>query len=423
MLQNLSAQNQSISNRQQYRPALGLLPKAPGAFPLSYSSSAPASIRFGSETPAGPNSDELPAAHQDILTKATDLHAALKTVDVTNPDVFRKAVDLMLNGDEGLAERLMKAIQGFRNDIALRRSCEPVHGTSGNLVGHKIVSGSFEKVFTKRTGLFPGDKFTFDQFLTHPSVLGDKRRVVIALTGWTKPPTHYLKQNPELERKMKELPPEQWPAFAEKFYVQVIKDYLEQVFNRLKENDKDIADKIAFIYGVTPQGVDRAIEEFCDKNRIRYAGVTCYDWAPYLDDVSGKRPLYLAKDPKEFGKIMSDCSDKVVVVGGRAFASAVTENGDKIGKGPNPVVPIDLMEMHDIVIPGVVVSELDRSSSRVENAAAVLKGNRETNPENFPEVVSAVNKDDDPKEVFILYQILRKLIKKLELVRRTEDSA
>lgn len=373
-------------------------------------------VRFGSA--AGSKSTTL-LTPADITQRALDFYQALKTAEQT-PGSFSQAIETLLNGDTGLATQITKAIRGFQDKINQQRSCESVAGGAGVARGLKITSGSLEKVFVSRTNFFPSDKFAFDDFKKHKSVFGERGRVVVALTGWTKPPAHYLRQDPKLAEMMDQLPEAQRPAFAEKYYVELIKDYLEQVLNRLREAGCS-SDDLAFLYGVTPQGVDRAVEEFCEKNRIRYAGVTCYDWVPYIDDVPGKRPIYLAKDPKEFGTLMSDCSDKVVVVGGRAFAATVTKSGEKVGRGPNPIVPIDLLEMQNIKVPAVVVSDLDRSSSEVENAAAVLKGSRDTNPACWPEIQEASNPHNDPFEVVVLTQVLKKAIKKMQLARSAQE--
>ncbi len=380
---------------------------------LGLSQSHSPSVRFGSA--------ENPLSQEDIFARMGAAHEALKDAE-TRPDMFHDAVKALTNGGEDFIDKMMKALQAAKAQIQQTRSCELLRSEHGAEVGQKIRSGSFEKVFVNRRNFYPSDQVDFKSFLRDEKVFGKKQRAIIALTGWTKPPAHYLQQNEVFKEAMSLIPREKWPLYAEKIYVRAIKEYLGAVLDRLKKAGYN-EDDVAFLYGVTPQGVDRAIEEFCEEKNVPYAGVTCYDWVPYVDDVAGKRPIYLAKDPKEFGQIMSDASDKLVVVGGRAFASTITKSGETVGKNKS-MVPIDLMQMrYGIRIPAVVISDVDRSSSEVENAAAVLNGNKETNPANWQEVQEGMTsyEFDDPFEVKALVIILKKALQNIVDARKVSE--
>lgn len=349
----------------------------------------------------------------EILSRTGEFRDIIKAVEFV-PERFRELVHTLIQGDTGMAERLEEAIRGFNAQIGKQRKFERLDG--GKI---RIQVGKFDEAFEHRTNIYPSSEFDFDEFLNFHAVFGKKKRVLVALTGWTKPPAHYLTQDHVFRELLAEQPQEQWPQYSEKIYVGLIKKYLENVVTRLKEEGYN-TDDVAFLYGVTPIGVDRAIEEFCEERGIRYAGVTCYDWIPYVDDVPGKKPFFLARDPKEFAHCMANYADMVIVMGGRAYASNISESGKTLGKGANPFIAADLFAERGIQIPPAVISDLDGKTSVVENAAAVLKVNPKSSPSEQIKRLKLSNPHNDPESVVYVTHRLKQALDRLFLVREAE---
>ncbi|MGD9580221.1 MAG: hypothetical protein AB7V50_02510 [Vampirovibrionia bacterium] len=362
-----------------------------------------------------PDQVEEDARHMyDVFKRAEELSKE------KDGDMFAKVAQLMLNGDSMLAEQIIRAIRNAKADILQTRGCKQVRDERGNLKGIHVRSGSYENVFKKRLNIYSSKDLTFKDFLAKPEVLGDNKKVVVSCTGWTKPPAQFLanSNNSTIADLFDKDKPEEWPKIAECYYVEVTKDYLHNVIKELKEEGLKVQD-LVFVYGVTPEGVDRAVEEFCKEANIKCVGVTCYDWIQYLEnqDFSGKPPMYLVDNPKEFGKVMG--SSKIIVTGGRSFAATVTNQQKVLGDGK--VIPVDLIhEASNIKIPGLVIDDEDMMSTQVINAADVLLAREDTNPIYYPEVKGKENTKNLSPSVFQTVQILKSALKNLEMVAKTE---
>ena len=347
--------------------------------------------------------------------------AAEEYTDRSGKNMFLQVAELMVNGDSALAQQIIKALQNVKSELSKNHDLSEVRNDSGKLEGKKVKSGSYEQVFNKRTNMFSYKDCSFKEFLEHPTVLSDSKKVIVACTGWTKPPATFFVNaaNTTISGLFDKDKPETWQDDAEAIYVQMIKDYLTQVVDQLK-NHKCNTNDLVFLYGVTPEGVDRAVEEFCKKAGIKCVGVTCFDWAPFIKDETNKPPIYIAQNPKMFGQIMGDASDKIVVVGGRSFAATTTESQKDVAKGK--VVPVDILkERANIAIPDVVTSDDDLMSAVVLNAARLLLGKDETNPETYPEVKGKLNTDRLPNSVFYTFEIIKNALDNLETVKKAEE--
>jgi hypothetical protein len=209
-------------------------------------------------------------------------------------------------------------------------------------------------------------------------------------------------------------------AFSERFYVEAVKDYLNNVFQKLKADHPKIVEDIAFVYGVSNKGVDRAVEEFCTENRIKLIGVTCFDWARHIPDEAAKPPVYLVQNPFAFRQIFLEATDQLIVMGGRHYAAPTNENLQSVTRSRNPAMPVDILAMQGVKVPPIVLSDSDRSTYAVENAAALLKADEATNPAYFPEVRDCINADNDPFEVFALTQILKRRLEVFEVLKKAK---
>lgn len=323
-------------------------------------------------------------------------------------------------GDHGMLAHAVRILRNLEAPMLSQRSCEFERDPDTNMISKVLVrSGLHTTPFEKRRNIFTENQIDFNDYLKRE--VGSENKLVIAVTGWTKPPVEFLLQDPNIKRKLEKIPKESWPVFAERFYVAKIKDFLADAVGIAQkeleaegENFNPETD-LAFVYGVTPEGVDRAVEEFCHERGVKAAGITCYDWAQYIPDAAGKPPVFLAKDPAEFGSLMSDASNKIVVVGGRSYAANMTMDGKDIGR-PYHKVPIDIMAAHGIDVPGVV-QDYDNRTAQVLNASKVLKTQPGGDPEQWDFVRGAHNIYNVPRDVFIFSQVLKQGLRALYATR------
>jgi hypothetical protein len=328
----------------------------------------------------------------------------------------------VLGGDGPMGRQMIDAIKRVMKGQRGERSCEPEMINDGirQKVGYRVRSGTLDCVFQHRT-VYSGSTLAFNQFLENK--FGKDDRVVLAFTGWTKPPVDFFRQNDYYRAQLDKLPPEKWPAYAEMVYVDLIKLFLEETFANLKKEVPSFnpVRDLGIIYGVTAEGVDRAIQEYCLEKSIPLVGLTCYDWAEYIPDEAGLPDVYLASDSAEFGKLMADSSNKVVVTGGRAYAANVRVNGEKTEVAERRI-PVDLMKTYaNIQIPPVV-EDYDNFSTAVLNAAHLSKLMPQGNPWEWDVVKRAINgRTTDNEDVFVTTQVVRQELQNLYQVRRLNE--
>lgn len=371
-------------------------------------------LRFGS-------SDGAAASSPTPEDLAQQLHALASPPETpgTAPRVIPAMAQALVRLNPSLAAQLQGALaQGLAGQVkqgSLERLTQP------NQL--KIRYGEKETVLKNRLNLFTQDQLSIEAFLKHPAVFGNKKLHLIACTGWTQPPVEALMTHPRLKAAMKDLSPLEQQQFAERYYEIVVTEYLNRVLARLKEDDPQVNEKLAFLTGVSNQGIDRAVEEFCEKNRIRYAGVTCYQWAPYIADTGGKPPVYLVENPEVFRKIMLEQTEQLLVLGGRKSLFPVHHT---LPNTPQPiqtktqVLPLDILSMYGVDIPAIQPTVADPSAYQVENMAAMMNLNPALNLRNHPVVKAAVNADSDPFEVFALVQLLKQPLQHLGILQKVE---
>lgn len=379
-------------------------------------------VRFGNQPRR-----RKPANEQTQLRRAADqfrnayhLAEAMPVEDGNVDGPLEAFLADIVGTDGGMLAKMASILQRLREPLLRDRSLEFERDPDSNMIRKVLVKAGGHLIpFENRRNIFAAEMMPFEDYIRQE--LDPDNRVVIAVTGWTKPPVEFLLQDPILKRKLTALPREKWPAFAERFYVEKIKDFLEQALYIAKTELEteghafNPATDIGFVYGVTPEGVDRAVEEFCREKGVKCAGITAYDWAGHIPDVSGRPSVYLAKDPAEFGDMMSDASNKIVVVGGRSYAANMTMDGRNVGR-PYHKVPIDIMAAHGIDVPGVV-QDHDNRTAVVINAAKVLKTEPGGNPEEWDFVRGAQNVYNAPREVFIFAQVIKQALRGLYATR------
>ncbi|MBY0403105.1 MAG: hypothetical protein K2X66_04345 [Cyanobacteria bacterium] len=385
-----------------------------------------AKVRFGSEEfAAGHESDG--SSHHPLtpgeMDQAVDLFRRAVKQAETAPGSdspwtpLESLMAQLLNGSSSTGRKLVNALQNAMSGKLAEHSCtqETYLENNSPRVGYRVKSGMFNKVFTKRT-LLSESSLPFDAFLEKK--FGQNKRVIISMTGWTKPPVEPLLQNDYYRSQMERMPTAKWPKYAETVYVNIIKRYLSDVIESLKEEEPDFnpATDLGILYGVTPEGVDRAVQEFCQKKSIPIVGLTCFDWAEYVPDEAGLPEVYVANTPGDFGRLMADSSNKIVVTGGRGFAANVKINGDK-AKGSERRIPVDLFKSYaGVEVPPVVAGD-DEVTAKIVNAAALAKSLGQ-NPWNFEVVERAKNgRTTDNEEVFATVHILKKELEKLFQIR------
>lgn len=379
------------------------------------SRSAPApGVRFGA------GADHMSAEAMDQAGQ--DFYRAFKMAESLpgkNPgeNGILAFLEKMMGPDMAAGAKLRQALQKIEEMHSQQnRSCEPVRDDNQMIIGTRIKCGVFEKIFKHRRDIQSTEQITFPDYLKKH--FGENQRIIVAFTGWTKPPAEFLQQDPILRARMNALKKEQWPQFAEEVYVNMIKAFLRDLIASLKAQAPGFnpATDLGFIYGVTPEGVDRAVEEFCQETGIKLAGLSCYDWVKYIPDEAGKPPVFLGKDPAEFGKLMSDGSNKIVVVGGRSYAANISASGESQAEDRQKVA-IDLMAGRGINVPALALAD-DNRSTIVLNAAKALKTSPGCNPEEWRDIVDfSRNSRGDSKEVFILSQVMKSALYNLYACR------
>jgi hypothetical protein len=374
-------------------------------------------LRFGNDSPS-----PTEKGGQDLtplLKAASELKQLLEPLQA-EPGVIEALVKQLLGGGGRIGELLKTGITAFQQNLPKTRKLE-IHRDPNTqaLKSIDITSGNVTTSLKKRLNIFSSESMSFQDYLKHPSVLGGEKKLLLAVSGFTIPPCKYLMNNPTLNEVMMAMETdEERLAFSEQFYVEAVKDYLNDVFQKLKADHPKIAEDIAFVYGVSKKGVDRAVEEFCAENRIKLIGVTCFDWARDIPDEANKPPVYLVQNPFAFRQIFLEESDQLIVMGGRHYAAPTKESLKSVTHSRNPVMPVDILAMQGVKVPPIVLSEADRSTYAVENAAALLKASDETNPAFYPEVTEGMNADNDTFEVFALTQILKRRLERFEVIKK-----
>jgi hypothetical protein len=378
------------------------------------------SVRFGNQTP--PESEPLTPAPMtepaDLFRQALKQAESMPGSDQAGLSPFQQIVAQLLNGDAAFGRKLAESIHHVITGTAETRNCIPETYMIGSnpRQGYRVKSGTLDKLFQKRN-LTGGDSMAFEDFLEKK--WGKTPRVIISMTGWTKPPVDSFLENEFYARQMKKLPKEQWPKFVETVYVNIIKQFLDDVVQNLTTELPEFnpVTDLGIIYGVTPQGVDKGVQDYCLQKSIPIVGLTCYDWAEYVPDEAGLPDVYITKDPASFGRLIADSSNKIVVTGGRSFAASVKLDG-KQAKGADRRIAADLLKSYaGVIIPPVVPGE-DEMSALVTNAAALTKimGG---DPWNFEVVQRAINgRHTDNPDVFATTHILKKELEKLYQIRK-----
>lgn len=386
-------------------------------------------INTSLKNPAFKSKDSL--SLEEILEIGRQGNKGIKRAEeILDKDGNNKVIpflEAIVNGDSGVIKQIRKALKVIESDLNANHDIEKFYDKEENKFKVKIHRGSIETTFENRTDIYSYKECSFEDFLAKPAVLGaNNKKIIVSLTGWTKPPAIFLANSSNLTVAglFKNKPEEKWQSIAEAYYVQLVKRHLSEVFNELKAEGCNIQD-IVLQYGVTPQGIDRAVEEFCAENQIKCVGVTCFDWATFLNkensDIVGKPPIYIAKNPKEFGLIMGG-SDKIIIAGGRSFASTVTEDLKEVGKGK--LIPVDLLnEFAQIKVPGIVLSQDDMMTAEILNASDTLLSNPKTNPANYPEVFSKLNTKNLRQSVFWTVQILKSALENLQLIKKISSDS
>lgn len=398
-----------------------------GSVPFGVSGVSLSGQKLGSvslfQTKFGQNTtDPVEDAGQDLtllMNAASELKRLLDPVQA-EPGVMDAVVQQLLGGSGRVGELLQTALKAFQKNLPQTRKIEIKRNPNTSaLESIDITSGNVTTKLKKRLNIFSSESLSFQDYLKHPSVLGGEKKLLLAVSGFTIPPCKYLMNNPTLNEVMMAMETdEERLAFSEQFYVEAVKDYLNDVFKKLKADHPNITEDIAFVYGVSKKGVDRAVEEFCAENRIKLIGVTCFDWASDIPDEAGKPPVYLVQNPFAFRQVFLEESDQLIVMGGRHYAAPTKESLKSVTHSRNPVMPVDILAMQGVKVPPIVLSEADRSTYAVENAAALLKASDETNPAFYPEVTEGMNSDNDSFEVFALHQILKRRLERFEVLKK-----
>ncbi len=379
-------------------------------------------VRFGNQPRRRKPPDEQSQLRRaaDQFRRAYHLAEAMPADDGNVDGPLEAFLAEVIGTDGGMLEKMARILKRLQEPLLQDRSLTFERDPDSHMIRKVLVkAGGHVIPFEHRRNIYAAETMPFEEYI-HKE-LDPETRVVIAVTGWTKPPVEFLLQDAILRRRLEALPREKWPAFAERFYVEKIKDFLDDALGIAKKEleaegqEFNPATDVGFLYGVTPEGVDRAVEEFCRQKGIKCAGITAYDWAGHIPDAAGRPPVYLAKDPATFGTLMSDASNKIVVVGGRSYAANMTMDGRNVGR-PYHKVPIDLMAAHGIDVPGVV-QDHDNRTAVVINAAKVLKTEPGGNPEEWDFVRGAQNIYNVPREVFIFSQVIKQALRGLYATR------
>ncbi len=255
-------------------------------------------------------------------------------------------------------------------------SYAPPQGTSFG--GIRVKYGDFERIYHRRLNFTAMEDTPFSTFLnTH---LGPQKRILIAVRGWTRVNPEFFK-----DPRMVGLDPKQKQDIADQIYIHQVKEYLEAVLRSLEAqgyNREQIENNIGFIYGVTPQGVDKAIEDFCREHQLKCVGITCKKWLPYIGEDEPNLPdIYVADTAADMTALINQHADKILLLGGRGHSATYSSNGEPLQAGQDgnniPVVqkifPIDITRANQIPIPGLSYNP-KADQNEVENASAVLLG-------------------------------------------------
>jgi len=365
---------------------------------------------------------------EELIELAKETSSGIKDAEVLlDPDgtnFINKFVAQIVNGDSNIINQIRNALNAAEKNLYMDSNIEKFvdkdHRTKV-----KLKTGKFETVFENRTEIYSNKECSFDEFLKKPGVLGkDYNKVIVSCTGWTKPPAVFLanSNNLTVSGLFKNQPENKWQAIAEEYYVQLVKKHLSEIVTELKSQGCNVQD-LVFQYGVTPEGVDRAVEEFCHENNLKCVGVTCYDWIKYLDkkcDKIEKPPIYIAESSKQFGEIMGG-ANKIIITGGRSFASIITDDQKEVVLGK--VVPVDICdEIAQIKIPGLVLKSGNITETYVLNAAKQLLSQENTNPINYPEVKGKINVKNLRPSVFWTTEVLKSALENLELAKKVQNT-
>lgn len=377
-------------------------------------------VRFGAAS-----EDKIPLGEQGTLDAADLFRRAIKETEAMpgsekpGQTPLDRLIARLLDGDATMGRQLINGLKRVITGSHEEWSCQPEIYTKngGQRVGYRVKVGTLDRLFKNRT-VSSAASMSFEEFTQKRF---GKNRVIISFTGWTKPPVEPLLKNAHFRKQLEKLPRQDWPRYAERVYIDIIKRYLNEVMANLKEELPDFnpATDLGIIYGVTPEGVDRAVQEFALKNSIPAAGLTARNWAEYIPDEAGLPDVFIAENPTEFGSLMADSSNKVVVTGGRTFAAEVKLNGES-AKGSDRRIPVDLFKSYaGVVIPPVVPGE-DEVSAKVVNAAALIKllG---LDPWDLEVVQSAVNgRKTNNRDAFTTTHILKQALETCYQTRELE---
>jgi hypothetical protein len=381
-------------------------------------------VRFGNSS----NADGQPMSEARLREISQELGIALEQLqsmpgaDNQHQSPLAQFFESMLTGNASLAQVLIDTLKGLQRTSLAQHGIQTETYTRNNGApgfGTRVKVGAFEQLF-KETNLDAAGTCSFEQFLIKK--FGDRQRVIISLTGWTKPPVEPLLKSPIYGPMMKDKPPEMQAKIAEQAYVDVIKEFLDDVTDSIRQElpHFDPRHDLGIIYGVTPEGVDRAVLEFSQKAGVPIVGLTCYDWSSYIPDEASQPDVYIAENPKQFNQLMTDASNKVVVTGGRRFAAHQNKDGTP-ALGYDRRIPADLINSYmGIQVPSVVPDE-DGSSGRVLNAAALAKAlMREVGLDLWDSkpIQDAKNgRTTDNEDVFITTHILKRELEGLYRAR------
>lgn len=331
-------------------------------------------------------------------------------------DFFKRVFGL----DRKQIESVQQVLAKLAEDPAMVGSCEIERGANNRKVATLVKRGSTVYRFEKRE-IQSAEFMSFSDFMQQR--LAGQQKVVLFITGWTKPPVSYFQQHRDYQNFFPANAPEQWPQIAEKLYANMVKTDLERLLAILKKEKQDFnpATDLAVVYGVAKQGVDRAVEDlFHKKLGVTCIGLSCYDWAEpspvgYLEDEAGKPPVYLAKDPKEFAKLAFDHSQHVLLVGGRAFAAAALEQPESEDDAAHKVIPFDVMASRDINVPGIV--DLGDGGAQIVNACEVRKIMPGGDMREWPVIKRSSNIHDLPLHLWAALELLQKQLDALSIRR------
>lgn len=380
---------------------------------------------FDSVSFTGKSSDKAAPSDDSIKEK---LSHALKTGNLG------PLVEGIFGGDLELIEETEKFLNGIKSRIKGEHSC--LHTTDEDgLPVVKIRANGKDLTLKNMQNIYSADETDFEDMLERE--LKGKTVVKLSLTGWTQPPFEPLNQDRTFKSRLRtKKTVEEKQAYAESIYVDMAKQYLRDVFKIVKGEFKELEktskdhkfnnSDIVFLYGVTPQGIDRAIKEFADEEGIKCVGITTYKWLSYfseeeLDNLDNNSPIFVAEDTEEFTSLLSENAYRLFVFGGNSIASNITEKGESVfgDNKEHRIVPVDLLQRRGINLPSV---SLDPTigKSVITNASKVLTAEDETNPKAWKDLENTKDRANGDFDLNISSELIIRDLLSILSDRKTE---